>query len=458
MRHPREDALPNVRQNPSRTPPKEPSVFSLKQIAFASGLALLALVGTKPALAQSTDGFHAIQVFPVVVDSGVFTQSFVFKNPDPANAVTVSTIYFPADGTSQAVNMGCSSIVIPAGGQKVYNSLRAICPTLAAGNQFGFLYTAITGATHGLYAGYSRASNSAGLGFSVEAFPAHTFTSADTIVTGLRRRAASGSSPAFQTNCFVGNLHDVTPSQHINSTVDYTLYSAAGATLGTGSLQLTPGRLIRLLDVFTAAGAPAGDHEDAYVVFREDGTGEPSLMTFCTVQDNTNYGADFRIGKQFRGWGTQYSGYGAQDDHVSRDTTVASDIKMTGDTTARAFSIPASASANTHVVYFRHPDYVACEIINPATNARALPAYGLELRLRDQYLVTVAGGAGIQGFSRVFLGDKTDRNNGANARYTIEVESGTVNTTAVRPYKLHCQSGSGHTLGDIVKFNTAAQF
>lgn len=434
-------------------------MFSLKHIALASGFGLLAMAGTTPALAQSTDGFHAIQIFPVVVDSGTFTQSFIFKNPDAASAVTVSTIYFPADGTTQAVNMGCPGITIPAGGQVVFNSLRGICPTLAAGNQFGFLYTAVTGTTQGLYAGYSRASNSAGLGFSVEAFPAHTFTSADTIVTGLRRRAASGGSPAFQTNCFVGNLHDVTPYQHLNSTINYTLRNSAGVSIGAGSMQMTPGRMIRMLDIFATAGAPAGDYDNASIVFEETGTGEPGLMTFCTVQDNTNFGADFRIGKQLRGYGTQYSGIGAQDDHVSRDTTVGYDIKMTGDTTtARAFSIPASASANTHVVYFRHPDYIACEIIDPATNVRALAAYGLEMRLRDQYLTTLAGGAGIQGFSRFYLGDKTDRNNGTNARYTIEVESSTLNTAAVRPYKLHCQSGSGHTLGDMVKFNTAAQF
>ena len=434
-------------------------MFSLKHIALASGLGLLALAGTTPALAQSTDGFHAIQVFPLVVDTASFTQQFTFKNPDAANAVTVSTIYFPADGTTQTVNTACAAIVIPAGGQQVYTSLRQICPTLAAGSQYGFLYTAITGTTTGLFAGYSRVSNPAAIGFSVEAFPAHTFTSADTIVTGLRRRAASGSSPAFQSNCFVGNLHDVTPFQHINSTINYTLYSSAGASLGTGTMQLTPGRMVRLLDIFTAAGAPAGNYDDAYVVFGELGTGEPGLMSFCTVQDNTSFGADFRIGKQFRGYGTQYSGLGAQDDHVSRDTTVGFDIKMTGDTTtARAFSIPASATANTHVVYFRHPDYVACEIIDPATNVRALAAYGLEIRMRDQYLNNLAGGAGIQGFTRIYLGDKSDRNNGANARYTIEVESSSVNTAAVRPYKLHCQSGSGHTLGDIVKFNTAAQF
>ena len=434
-------------------------MFSLKHIALASGFGLLALAGATPALAQSTDGFHAIQVFPVVVDSGSFTQRFTFKNPDAANAVTIQTQFFPAEGTTQTAIIACPNITIPAGGQTVFTSLRGICPTLATGSQFGYLYTAINSTSHGLFSGYSRVSNAAGNGFTVEAFPAHTFTSADTIVTGLRRRAAGAGSPAFQTNCFIGNLQEVTPFLNAVSTITYTLYSGAGATLGSGSLQLLPGRLVRMLDVFAAAGAPAGDYDDAYIVFGESGTGEPGLMSFCTVQDNTSFGADFRIGKQFRGYGTQYSGIGAQDDHVGRDTTVAFDIKMTGDTTAaRAFTIPASATGNTHVVYFRHPDYVACEIIDPATNVRALAAYGLEIRMRDQYLNTLAGGAGTQGFGRFYLGDKTDRNNGTNGRYTIEVESSTVNTTAVRPYKLHCQSGSGHTLGDIVKFNIPGQF
>ena len=434
-------------------------MFSLKHFALASGFGLLALAGTTPALAQSTDGFHAIQIFPVVVDSGSFTQRFTFKNPDAANAVTVAPQYFPGEGTTQTSVIACPNISIPAGGQAVFTSLRGICPTLTAGSQFGYLYTAINGTSQGLFSGYSRVSNAAGNGFSVEAFPAHTFTSADTIVTGLRRRAASAGSPAFQTNCFIGSLQEVTPFLNLNSGVTFTLYSGAGATLGSGSLQILPGKLVRMLDVFAAAGAPVGDHDDAYIVFGESGTGEPGLMSFCTVQDNTSFGADFRIGKQFRGYGTQYSGVGAQDDQVSRDTTVAFDIKMTGDTTSpRAFTIPASATGNTHVMYFRHPDYASCEIIDPATNVRALAAYGLEIRMRDQYLNTLAGGAGVQGFGRFYLGDKTDRNNGTNGRYTIEVESSTVNTAAVRPYKLHCQSGSGHTLGDIVKFNIPAQF
>jgi hypothetical protein len=432
-------------------------VFSLKQIALAAGFGLLATTAVSPALAQSTDGFHVIQIFPVAVDSAAFTQRFTFKNPH-ATAATVAITYFPGAGSSQATGLNCPNVTLPANGQAVFTSLRTLCPALAAGSQYGYVYAVSTNAENLMFSGYSRVSNAAGNGFSVEAFPAHTFTAADTIVSGLRRRAAGAGSPAFQTNCFIGSVGDVTPNLNANSTITYTVYNSAGASLGSASVNLTPGKLTRLLDVFAAVNAPAGDYDDASVVFGENGTAEPGLMTYCTVQDNTSFGADFRIGKQLMGYGTQYAGIGQQDDHVTRNSLVSFDIKMTGDTTPRTFTIPASASANTHVVYFRHPDWVMCEIIDPATNIRALPAYGLEMRLRDQYLNTLAGGAGVQGFSRIYMGDKTDRNNGTNARYTIEVESSTVNTTAVRPYKLHCQSGSGHTLGDIIRFNVADQF
>lgn len=434
-------------------------MFSFKQIAYVASLGLLALFGSAPAAAQSTDGFHAIQIFPVVVDSGSYIQKFTFKNPDAANAAVVTATYFPGNGSAQAVLKTCPGFTIPAGGQKVFNSLREVCTGLATGSVFGTLYTYTAGSANRLFAGYSRISSPAGFGFSVEAFPAHTFTSADTIVTGLRRLAATPSAPAYQTNCFVGSVQELTPGANFNSTITYSLYSSANVLIGTGTFNLLPGKLVRLLDIFTTAGAPTGNFDDAYIIIGENGNGEPGLLTFCTVQDNTNFDADFRIGKQYRGYGTQYSGVGAQDDHVGRDTTVGYDIKMSGDTTtARQFSIPASAVGNTHVVYFRHPDFVSCEIIDPATGNRALPAYGLEMRMRDQTLTNIAGGNDAQGFSRIYLGDKTERNNGTNARYTIEVEDTGTNTTAVRPYKLHCQSGSGHTLGDIVKFNSAAQF
>ena len=433
---------------------------SLKYLALASGLALFALAGAAPATAQTTDGFHAIQVFPIAVDSAAFTQRFTFKNPDATKAAEITVSFFPAAATPVA----CPNFTIPANGQKVFASLRAVCPAIPAGSQYGYLYTYTAPGAAGsanvgenrLFSGYSRVSNPQGNGFSVEGFPAHTFTSADTIVTGLRRLAAAGASPAFQTNCFIANLHELTAATSVGSTITYKLYDSAAVQIGTGSFNLMPGKMVRLLDVFAAAGAPAGDYNDASIVFGETGMGEPGLMSFCTVQDNSSFGADFRIGKQLRGYGTQYAGVAQQDDHVVRDASVGFDIKVSGDTNARAFSIASGTLMNTHVVYFRHPDWVQCEIVD-ANGARIASTYGLDMRLRDQYLNTLAGGPGVQGFGRIYLGDKTERNNGTNARYTIEVGSSTP-TTAARSYRLHCQSGSGHTLGDIIRFNVADQF
>ena len=403
------------------------------------------------ALAQTTDGYHSIQIFPVVVDTASFTQRFNFRNPNDVQ-VSITPKYYPAQGTSSGI-LTCPDIVIQGGKTATFTSLRQICPSLAAGSQFGFLYTSELSPSSLPYAGFSRVANPQGNGFSVEAFPAHTFTSADSVINGLRRRAASGPNPAFQTNCFIGNLNEVTASGPSTTPVEYTLYNSASTVIGSGTVNLAPGAYVRLLDVFAAGGAALGDYDDAQMKVVELNNnvdlGEPGIISFCTVQDNTSYGADFRIGKQERGnGGMAYPGdlLGSQDDHVSRETLVDAD------SLGRSFQIGTGASANTHVIYFRHPDYVQCEVINPSTGLRAVAGYGLEIRLLDPDGVVVAGGDNITGWSDVFLGDKTERNGGANTRYTVEVEDSQVNTGAVRAYKLHCRSGSGHTLGDLIRY------
>ena len=428
---------------------------TLKSSALAVAVAAAMGSFAFPAYAQTTDGFHTHLVFPVVVDSGSFTQRFTFTNPDTNRPMTVVPTYVPGEDTTQGSTITCPQVVLPAGKQTEFTSLRQLCPDLADGSQFGFLTVHKISATNRIFAGFSRVSNPQGIGFTVEAFPLHTFTSADTVVTGLRRRAASGGAPAFQTNCFIGNLNEITPAASpVTTSVQYTLRSSTGSTLGSGVVNLSPGKLKRMLDVFGAAGAPPGNHDDATITFHEASSGEPGILSFCTVQDNTSFGADFRIGKQELGKSTPYSGIGGQDETASRDSTVASEVAHNGG--ARAFAIAAGASTNTHVVYFKHPDYVQCELINPGTGLRAEAAYGLEMRMVDQYGTgVIAGGANSTGFGKVYLGDKADRNNGANTRYAIQVESNGSNEGANRPYRLHCQSGSGHPLGDLIRYQVA---
>ena len=87
---------------------------------------------------------------------------------------------------------------------------------------------------------------------------------------------------------------------------------------------------------------------------------------------------------------------------------------------------------------------------------RATNGYGLEMRMvANDGATVIAGGNNLQGWGKVYLGEKEDRNEGANSRYTIEVQSNGQNTGNARPYELHCQSGSGHTGGDILQYQQA---
>jgi len=110
-------------------------------------------------------------------------------------------------------------------------------------------------------------------------------------VPGVKRRAAAGASPAIQTNCFVATLNDP---------VDYTIsLDLPGSPSFSDSLAAF--QMKRYSDIYSVVNAPAGDYDNTTVTFaKDDPTQFPNTMlTFCTVQDNTSFGADFRIGKNW---------------------------------------------------------------------------------------------------------------------------------------------------------------
>ena len=218
------------------------------------------------------------------------------------------------------------------------------------------------------------------------------------------------------------------------------MYTSAGAY--GAYVDLLPGQLVRLLDVFAAAGAPAGDYDNVNAVFIADGglaaTNRPGLMTFCTVQDNTSFGADFRIGK------TSYGTFGIG----SNDSTTAREIVAEKDLLGRNFEIDAGVSANTHLVYFRHPDTVKCELLQQGSPwPRLTPTAGLEIRVLNRKGAVIGGGSDAVSTGPMYLGDKSDTPGAYNSDYTIEVESNEQNMGVVRPYALYCASGSGNTAG-----------
>jgi hypothetical protein len=351
--------------------------------------------------------------------------------------------------------------MITINGQAVasFTSLRQICPGLAAGSMFGTLV--LSADSIDKFAVYSRVSNAAGAGFSVEGFPANNFSSATTLVTGLRRSAATASAPAYQTNCFVGNLAQVTPeavpaSQEVNLEL-----TQDGAVIGSTVVPVLPGQLVRLLDVFAAAGDASNEYDHASAEFAFPPGGHAGVVSFCTVQDNTSFGADFRIAKEVRGNGPRQVFF---DFNSMRETYTSQRTVITGAVlSSLPLAIPAGATANTHVFYFRNPDYLSCRLRDPATHATATGAYGLEMRLlaygsSAPTLDVIAGGNNITSFSNLYLGDKNDRPGGNNSDYFVQVESNGQNEAASRPYELHCESGSGHTLGELIQTGAAVSF
>ncbi len=440
---------------------------NFKRFAFTLALCATSAIGPGTALAQTTDGFHSIQVFPVVVDSASFTQRFTFGNPN-AVVMNIAPTYFPGGG-AQTTALACPSFSIPAGQDRTFVSLRSICPALAAGSEFGYLYTYspdVSEAANHPYSGFSRVSNPQGNGFSVEAFAANEFTSAVSLVTGIRRQAAGVSNPAFQTNCFVGMLNNYDGSVTNTTLLRVTVYNSANVQVGAQTyFNIDSGRLTRLLDVFAAVGAPVGDYIDARAEFFEGNqNGSPGVLAFCTTQDNTSFGADFRTSKQVTSFGGEngLKSPAPQSDFAARDTSFDQDVTASGPTsgslpTARTFEVGTNlaGAANTHVFYFHRPDWVQCEIIDVHTGLRAANAYGLEMRMLNNAASPIAGGNNQQGFGPIYMGDKRDYNGGADGRYTLEVESNGSNTGDPRPYRLHCQSGSGHTLGELIKYQEA---
>ncbi|OGT58975.1 MAG: hypothetical protein A3E01_09485 [Gammaproteobacteria bacterium RIFCSPHIGHO2_12_FULL_63_22] len=417
--------------------------------------ALLGLAWAGGSAAQTPDGYHIMQVFPVVVHTGSFTQQFNFTSPT-SGGVLLRPKFFPAEGTPQAASgpIDCPDFFLT--GFASFASLRAICPALpSTGSIFGFLHVQGMAASLPdnmavrvpLFAGFSRVSNPAGAGFSVEAFPVSAFSSAYTLVNGIKRVAATGSTPAYQTNCFIGNMNLLAPGSQDPLTIGYIV--TVGATSYAAEVNLPPGRMVRILDIFAAAGVPAGNVTNASVIFTPYYFSEnkAAVMSFCTVQDNTSFGADFRIGK----WNNSQMAYPESYDRLA-SRTAAAHVDVLG----RNFQIDAGQSANTHLVYFRHPDLVQCRIVTWQSYDPVTPSLlGLEIRLLDSTGAVIGGGDGAVMTGPIYLGDKGARG-GRNDRYLIEVESNGQLEDVSRAYGLYCSSGSGNTFGyDIIRYKEA---
>lgn len=376
-------------------------------------LAAASLAFASAASAQSPNGFASIVHIPVVVNSGTFQSTIFVHNPNGA-ATSVQINYYGATGTSTVGFIDCGARSIAAGTTAQFD-VGTICPLLGSSN-FGNMRIWETSSSVRPIAAYTRVQSFSGNGFSVEGFPIGNFANdvGASVTLGLRRQAAA---PTYQTNCFVSSIGEPV-------TVDMALFDGGNVQLGTTlTVAIGANGMSRLVDVFTAAGALAGDYSNVRAEFRQNTAtvGNPSFSAFCTVQNNTSFDADFRIAKT------------VSPDDATLD--YSSNVSKNG--LGNKLDIPP-ASKQVFALYLRHPDFVSCRIVGDGRpNA--------ELRLLSPQGTVVAGGDDINEFGEYFTGEKSTVNGGSNGRWTLEVGSRDGLGELADRFHVQCTAGNGAT-------------
>jgi hypothetical protein len=390
---------------------------------YKSALALFAstcCVGA--AYGQATAASGSVLVIPVAAATTSYTSEVTVRNPG-TSPITLSVDFHEATGSAAPGLRTCAPLVVAANESKPFQ-LADQC-TLGGGSHFGLLILEDAAAQKtNLFYAYSRSQTPGGNGFSVEGFPIGAFSGALAEVIGLKRQAAA---PVYQSNCFVSALGEALSYQVAlrNGTT--------GAPVGspmTGSLQ--PFEQVRLFDV----GASAGDFSNVRATFTVT-SGNQALVGFCTVQESTFFGADFRIAKS----------EDASNQREKRLACIGQDDCGGVSTTGGAEQIANTDKKNVYSMIITQPDYVRCDVIG----ARAAD---LQIRLRewgDPFSSPVfsagpgfTGGGTGQSFFYVYTGERAAVNNGTATRWFIDVAYRTGgNATTPIDFGITCQSGNG---------------
>lgn len=371
----------------------------------------LALCGT--AQAQTTYGYASIVEVPVVVNTSTFTTDLYVHNSGGAS-VTYSVSYYGATGTPTG-SKSCGTITL-AGSETGRYDLGSLCGLSGAQSNFGRLRIYELATTNVPFSAYARIQSFSGNGFSVEGFPAGQITgtgggSGNMTVQGLRRQAAA---PGYQTNCFFAALNEPT-------SITWQLRNGTtGAAIGSSSdVPLNANQMVRVLDIFAAAGAPAGDYSNVRLEAYENHVDEAGILTFCTVQNNTSFDADFRIAK----------------DRTPGDLNHRYSVASGTDGLGNALSLTSYGSQDIHGIHLRNPDWVSCSVGGANTA-------NLEMRLKRPDGTVVAGGSDTTSFGEVYIGERDAVVGGVNGLWTIEV--GTRGTgTLPLSYSISCTNGNG---------------
>lgn len=381
--------------------------FSKVSLLAAAGLAFAGVVS-----AQSPNGFASIIHVPAVASTGIYRSTLFVHNP--GGTVSVDVTFYGANGTADAgTALNCGSHNIPAGRTESFD-IADICAFAGASN-FGTLRLVEQDNKdpHPI-AAYTRAQSFSGNGFSIEGFPLAEFSNnlGRSVVLGLRRDAAA---PGYQSNCFASSI-----GEPVN--VDMSLFDGTSTLLGTPyNFVLGANETVRLLDVFNAVGALAGDYSNVRAEFSlgAGNVGNPSFSAFCTVQNNTSFNADFRIAKTV-----------SPDDQSHLYYT-----DQLVDGLGAPLVIPASGKI-VFAMVLKHPDYLTCKIIGDGADKS-------EIQIKDPSGAIVAGGDNVKLIPKFYLGDKITRGNGGNGIWTVEM--GSKDGLGDDKSRLRCVSGAGMT-------------
>lgn len=392
---------------------------------FAKVISAVLLAGASigVARAQATAASGSVIVVPLLADTASYTTEVFVRNPNLA-PITINVKFYEANNSTTPGLRSCNPLVVAANTTTPFN-LSSQCTLTASVSHFGMLVLedAATPKTDQFFA-YSRTQTPGGNGFSVEGFPIGTFSGATSEVVGLKRQAAA---PTYQTNCFVGALSEPVSYQLVLR--DGTTGALLGAPI-TGSLGAF--EMTRFLDVFLVAGASPGDHSNVRATFSVT-SGAPALVGFCTMQESTFFGADFRIAKS----------QDALNDGQRRIACIGQDVCGVGNpvSSVQPETISNASQRNVYSAIIEQPDYIQCSLV-----AAAADLSSLQMRLRepgDPFSSAVfAGGANQTSFS-IFTGGRDAIASGVASRWFIDVETVSAATTTPINFGITCTSGNG---------------
>ena len=396
------------------------------------------------AQAQATAGSGTVMVLPLAANVPVYKSEVFVRNPNLV-PITLNVRYYQANNAAPPSGpRTCAQVTIPA--LEVVNFQLVSQCTLASVDDFGMIILEDTAVPKvNPFFAYSRTQTTGGNGFSVEGFPAGNFSGAPADVIGLKRQAGA---PTYRSNCFIGALGEPVNYQ-------MRLWQEGGTPTpidGTdGPVQgtLLPYEIVRILDIFGALGsphgvnAPAGDYFNVRANFTNTAGNSAAFIAFCTLEESTFGGADFRIAKSDDAWDARQQRlacYG-QDSCGSNFVSVANPAQITDIT-----------KKNIHYVIFDQPDYVQCSLVSPRLAE-------LEIMLRQpgdpltspQFPAGGApyssGGIGQTSFY-VFTGDRgaVVGSAGHTTRWYIDVSPRAGVTGPPINYGFTCRSGNGVTV------------